>query len=63
MKTMLNGKQFTQGAAYQLGESRTMPECTGHSNPAINEIHHNANLTREEKLALGRQIWFIRRKV
>lgn len=56
MKVMINGKQFTQGATYQFGEKRTPVEKIGHENPAVNEIHANPNLTREEKISLARKI-------
>ena len=34
----------------------TKPEYTGHENNAVNEIHANPNLTREEKLAAARAV-------
>jgi ribosomal protein L21 len=56
MKVMINGKRFTQGAGYELNEKRTAVEYVGHENSAINEIHSNPNMTREEKLAAARAI-------
>ena len=56
MKVMRNGKQFTQGGTYQYNEKRKPIVNTGHANAAINAIHNNANLTREEKIAAAKKI-------
>jgi hypothetical protein len=56
MKVMSNGKRFTQGANYELNEKRIAVEKVGHSNHAINEIHANSGMTREEKLAAAKAI-------
>ena len=56
MKVMYNGKQFTQGGTYQYNEKRKPIEKAGHANPAIQAIHDNPNLTRDEKIALAKKI-------
>lgn len=56
MRLMRNGKKFSRGATYQLGEKRKPIENAGHANPAINEIHNNPNLSRAEKIAAAKAI-------
>ena len=56
MKLMSNGKRFTQGATWEYNEKRIKVEKVGHANPAINAIHNNPNLSREEKIALAKKI-------
>jgi hypothetical protein len=56
MKVMSNGKRFTQGATWELGEKRITVEKIGHQNSAINEIHNNPDLSREEKIAFAKKI-------
>jgi len=56
MKVMRNGKVFTQGATYAYNEKRKIIVTVGHENAAINEIHNNVNLSREEKIAAAREI-------
>jgi hypothetical protein len=56
MKVMSNGKRFTQGATWELNEKRIKAEYVGHENAAINEIHNNPNLSREEKIAAAKAI-------
>jgi hypothetical protein len=56
MKVMYNGKQFTQGGTYQYNEKRKPIVNAGHANAAINAIHNNPNMTKEEKIAAARAI-------
>jgi hypothetical protein len=56
MKVMRNGKVFTQGATYAYNEKRKIVERLGHENAAINEIHNNTNLSRDEKIAAAKEI-------
>ena len=56
MKFMYNGKQFTKGATYQYNEKRKPIVNAGHANAAINAIHKNPNMTKEEKIAAARKI-------
>ena len=56
MKVMYNGKQFTKGATYQYNEKRKPIVNTGHANAAINAIHNNPNMTKEEKIAAAKAI-------
>ena len=56
MKVMYNGKQFTKGATYQYNEKRKPIVNAGHANAAINAIHNNPNMTKEEKIAAAKAI-------
>jgi hypothetical protein len=50
------GKYQTQGGIYQYNEKRKGIVNQGHAIPEINEIHKNANMSREEKIALAKKI-------